>query len=36
MLPHHPAGHFVEGEQLVRDAADPGAAVLAARDTRRR
>jgi hypothetical protein len=36
MLPHHPLGHFAEGEHVVSDAADPCAAVLAASDTRRR
>jgi hypothetical protein len=33
---HDPAGHFVEGEEVVSDPADPGALVLAAGNSRRR
>jgi hypothetical protein len=36
MLPHHSAGHFVEGEEVVRDPADLYAVVLTASDTSRR
>ena len=32
MLPHHPAGHFVEGEEIVSDASEISSRVPRRRD----